>query len=149
MGRETGTPAAGSSTSAQKPSEADHRTRFVEAFGEYLKALQQLPQEQYERLAVAHNAYLKSLCDAASQANAAGAAQALHFDYAKQWLDEASPDKRARQQQRARDAYLAYLRSVQSAWSQLDLESLDPVTLSGIGQHLHAAAWLAYAANRS
>lgn len=134
---------ASTSSRSTKTGETDNRNRFSESFDEYVKALQQLSQDQVQRLSTVHNDFVKSFQEAVSQQKTAALLEPLYFNFAKQWLDLSSPDNRQKDQQRVRDAYTAYLRNVQSAWSQLNLDTLDPPTLAAISQHLWAAAWLA------
>lgn len=48
-------------------------------------------------------------------------------------------------QAQAREAYQNYLKSIQKAWMESDLDGINAMSLSAIGQSLGAASWLAAA----
>lgn len=148
--RQSANAAATASTSDGLPQCQKQLQPFSEAFSKLLQDLREAYAAQarsatdahldfYRRARETHSAFLSA--PANQKTSSWKDAQDLQVKYV-----EAVQDIGKNASSQAADAYRAYLRGVQAAWAQTDVNILDAPALAAISNSIQLAAYYAYAA---
>jgi predicted component of viral defense system (DUF524 family) len=121
--------------------------RLNDAASRYAEQLQGLYEELQRPYSESTQNYARTFQEAWKNQRPEDA-QKAYLTFFQELSERLSPKAGAEAQQRLVEAYRGYVREVQQIWGEVDLNSLDPAALVGVGQGLLSASFAVAAASR-